>query len=45
MPDRRRDQAVSRSLRGDGWTVVRIWECRLTLDRVAKVAGRRRSIR
>lgn len=31
--NRRRDRLVTRTLRADGWTVLRVWECALTLKR------------
>lgn len=43
----RRDRRVSRALRADGWTVIRVWECALgrsaalrTARRIASALGR-----
>lgn len=44
--NKRRDRRVSRALRSKGWSVVRIWECRLRkypeaqIRRVERVLGR-----
>ena len=32
----KRDRAVSRTLRGMGWMVLRVWECALTRSRVER---------
>ena len=35
-----RDREVTRSLRKDGWTVLRIWECALVLSRAGRTVAR-----
>jgi DNA mismatch endonuclease (patch repair protein) len=43
MQNRRRDRAVMRTLRGNGWRVIRIWEhelagdCRKTISRIRRM--------
>jgi DNA mismatch endonuclease, patch repair protein len=41
--NRRRDRRVTRILRGQGWRVLRIWECRIkgdsSLRRITKLLG------
>lgn len=43
--NRRRDRRVSRKLRKAGWSVLRVWECRISeersLSRIARAVGRR----
>ena len=39
--NRQRDREVNRTLRGKGWTVVRIWECSLRTDRSIKALKKR----
>jgi DNA mismatch endonuclease (patch repair protein) len=36
----KRDHAVSRTLRGMGWTVLRVWECALTRSRAKRTIVR-----
>jgi len=44
VSNRRRDQRVSQKLRKDGWSVLRVWECRIneerTLSRIMRSVGR-----
>jgi DNA mismatch endonuclease (patch repair protein) len=44
VSNRRRDRRVSRRLRQEGWSVLRVWECRIsegrTLSRVVRAVGR-----
>lgn len=35
VSNRRRDRRVSRKLRKDGWSVLRVWECRISEERTA----------
>ncbi|HPE13915.1 MAG: DNA mismatch endonuclease Vsr [Gemmatimonadetes bacterium] len=41
--NRRRDRRVARQLRADGWSVLRIWECKVahpgTLTRIRRALG------
>lgn len=43
VSNRRRDQRVSRKLRKDGWSVLRVWECRIgeerTISRIKRAVG------
>jgi DNA mismatch endonuclease (patch repair protein) len=45
--NRKRDQRVSRSLRRDGWLVIRVWECALrkksTMERIGTALLARRA--
>ncbi|MBN1360033.1 MAG: DNA mismatch endonuclease Vsr [Sedimentisphaerales bacterium] len=49
--NQRRDQRASRRLRGDGWSVIRVWECQLRKQpqqcfaRVARILQRARGKR
>jgi DNA mismatch endonuclease, patch repair protein len=36
----RRDRKVTRMLRAKGWTVLRVWECRLTRQRIEGTTAR-----
>src|ERR1700732_3947351 len=42
--NRRRDGRVARKLRNDGWSVLRVWECRIgeerTLSRIMRAVSR-----
>ena len=44
ISNRRRDRRVSRKLRKDGWSVLRVWECRIseerTLSRIMRAVSR-----
>jgi DNA mismatch endonuclease (patch repair protein) len=44
VSNRRRDRRVSRKLRKDGWSVLRVWECRIgerrTLSRIIRAVLR-----
>lgn len=40
--NRQRDRHVTRALRKQGWTVLRLWECALARKRVARTLGRLR---
>src|SRR5579871_3532412 len=44
VSNRRRDRRVSRKLRQDGWSVLRVWECRIgeeqTPRRIMRALGR-----
>jgi DNA mismatch endonuclease, patch repair protein len=44
VSNRRRDRRVSRKLRRDGWSVLRVWECRIseerTLSRIMRAVNR-----
>src|ERR1700691_3510518 len=46
VSNRRRDRRVSRKLRKDGWSVLRVWECRIseerTLSRIMRAVTRQR---
>jgi DNA mismatch endonuclease (patch repair protein) len=33
VSNRRRDSRVARTLRNDGWRVLRVWECRISEER------------
>jgi DNA mismatch endonuclease (patch repair protein) len=37
--NRRRDQRVNTRLRGDGWIVLRVWECRMGATAVRRIAA------
>src|SRR5579872_1712431 len=47
VSNRRRDTRVSRKLRNDGWSVLRVWECRIsekrTLPRIVRAVSRGRT--
>jgi len=36
MNNKRRDRKINEKLRQDGWTVLRVWECRIHESRTAK---------
>lgn len=38
--NRARDLRVSRGLRAAGWTVLRVWECALSLSRAGRTLAR-----
>jgi DNA mismatch endonuclease (patch repair protein) len=38
--NRARDLRVSRGMRAAGWTVLRVWECALSLSRVGRTLAR-----
>lgn len=44
VSNRKRDRRVSRKLRIDGWSVLRVWECRIseerTLSRIMRAVNR-----
>lgn len=44
VSNRRRDARVTRKLRNDGWSVLRVWECRIseerTLSRIMRSVNR-----
>lgn len=47
LRNKARDRKVSRALRGHGWIVLRVWECRVsdarTVSRIASTVERRRN--
>jgi DNA mismatch endonuclease (patch repair protein) len=38
--NRARDLRVSRGMRAAGWTVLRVWECALSLSRAGRTLAR-----